>query len=631
MDGTQTAPMHRLLRKMVASLTGSTQNDGTLLEAFLAKNDQDAFASIVRRHGPMVSRVCRGGLSDFHSAEDAFQATFILLAQCAGSIRKRESLASWLHGVAFRMASDTRRATTRRRKHELHPSRTTQPADPAHLAAWQEIQTIMNEEIQALPCHYREPFIRCCLELASCAEVASQMGLEEATIKMRLSRARKRLQLRLSQRGVSLTAVLGALTVVGTSVPDALASSLVGPVSKAAAQVAASKVLTGGLVSTQVISLVEGVKQTMFLSKLYLIPVVLMVVAIIGIAVGGTSFRTQAETAAPPGAKPLVNRAATANDEKKPQPTGSGKLLLARQGGLIALTPEGKEGDEQKSPDDTNSNFDGRLSPDGKWVAFLVTEQRPPAAEGPEAYPYKLVIRKLDAKEPLIVDVPTRDVSVSWTADGARVVLTKRSGNKLEAGVENLLVDPTTGKTEPLALPEGAWVLDCGRDGKTFLVVQWDGKKGRIGLAAKGDKEVRVLAEVKGWTGRHVGRLSPDGKQVLYTDADPAEKDANRWGTSAKPYLLDVATKKREELADFPASAQCVGVAWSPDGKRVAYTWHQLHAELLKKDKVRAEDVQIETEAFLVIADANGRNAKTVSSAKLENAVNPIFGSIDWR
>jgi hypothetical protein len=99
---------------------------------------------------------------------------------------------------------------------------------------------------------------------------------------------------------------------------------------------------------------------------------------------------------------------------------------------------------------------------------------------------------------------------------------------------------------------------------------------------------------------------------------------------SNKPYLVDLTTKKREPLAEFPENALSLGVAWSPDGKKVAYTWVQLHIETLKKDVLKADDLLVETEAFLIVADADGKNAKTISSTKKSFAGN-ILGTIDWR
>jgi RNA polymerase sigma-70 factor (ECF subfamily) len=160
-----------------------------LLRAFLESNDQTAFAAVVRRHGPMVLRVCRHTLGNADDAEDAFQATFLVLARKGSSLRPHRSLASWLHGVAYRMAKNAKRAAARRRGHEARV-KATQPRDPALSAAWQEVQVLLNEEIARLPETLRAPFLLCCLENRSCAEAACQLGVKEATVGVRLSRAR---------------------------------------------------------------------------------------------------------------------------------------------------------------------------------------------------------------------------------------------------------------------------------------------------------------------------------------------------------------------------------------------------------------------------------------------------------
>jgi Tol biopolymer transport system component len=195
------------------------------------------------------------------------------------------------------------------------------------------------------------------------------------------------------------------------------------------------------------------------------------------------------------------------------------------------------------------------------------------------------------------------------------------------------LIDPDSGKTEDLELPAGVRVLDWARDGKTFLVIYFKGQRFRLGLLDQGKKEVRELTELR-VRGDYdvIARLSPDRKRVLFTDANPEQKDAYKWGRSSQPHILDVATRKRQPLADFPENAEALGVAWSPDGTRVAYTWWQLHADLLKKwDMLNPNELATPTEAFLVVADADGRNAKTIASDRANQVTQPIWGSVDWR
>lgn len=281
----------QLIHSLVTDPGQNKEDDGRLLTAFLASNDQVAFATIVRRHGPMVFGICHRFLNDFHAAEDAFQATFILLAQKAACIRKKESLASWLHGVGLRMAHETKRAAMRRRRNERQSGQMIKLTDPAMKAAWQEVQTILDEEIHALPNQYREPFIRCWLEQFSSSEIANQLGMKEATVRKRLARAREKLREQLSKRGVSLSAVLACLAVSETGAPIVLASSLIDSVTNTAVHAAEGHSLAT-VIPQHVFSLVQGANKVMFLTKMKMAAFLFVALATVGGVFGINAFQT---------------------------------------------------------------------------------------------------------------------------------------------------------------------------------------------------------------------------------------------------------------------------------------------------------------------------------------------------
>jgi RNA polymerase sigma factor (sigma-70 family) len=208
------------LRALCAAGEYGDKADGELLAAFLSRRDEAAFAALVRRHGPMVLGVCRRLLRRAEDAEDCFQAAFLLLARRAASIRRRECLGGWLHGVAYRMAANSRRSAARRRAHEARAT-AAPPANPAWEAAWREVQAVLDEEIQRLPAGWREAFVLCCLEGRGCAEAARQLGVKEGTVGSRTARARDRLRARLARRGVSLSLVLTAVELSGNRAPAA--------------------------------------------------------------------------------------------------------------------------------------------------------------------------------------------------------------------------------------------------------------------------------------------------------------------------------------------------------------------------------------------------------------------------
>jgi RNA polymerase sigma factor (sigma-70 family) len=264
------------------------------------------FETLVQRYGQMVLRVRLRTLGHVHDAEDALQASFLVLARQAASIRKRESLASWLHGVSYRMATHAKRAGARRRGHESRAN-PTPPRDPALSVAWQELQVLLDKEIESLPETLRESFVSCCLENRSCAEAAHHLNLQVGTVRKRLSRARKLLQVRLTRRGVSLASVLAAAAVGANGAQAALPASLVGPTIKAAALLTAGQALAAGPISAQVISLAEGVNRAMFVSKCKTVLLLLVFTGLAGTGFGLAAFSREAvlvRTASPWQLKP---------------------------------------------------------------------------------------------------------------------------------------------------------------------------------------------------------------------------------------------------------------------------------------------------------------------------------------
>ncbi len=320
------------IQTLAAARAGEGQTDGDLLRAFAVRNDQAAFAALVKRHGPLVLAVCRRVLHHLQDAEDACQATFLILARKATTIRQTESLAGWLHGVAYRMASNARKAAVRRRRHEERVQ-TKQPEMPAWEAAWREVQLVLDQEIQHLPAKYREPFVLCCLENRNGTEVARRLGLKEGTVWSRLAQARTRLRERLARRGITLSAVLGAAALTHeasrAAVPAPLEQAILGTALEFAAGKAAA-----GVVSARVLALAEGGIKAMSTVKLKL--------ALAFVLVG--SLLTASAGVGWPGKAPAPGVGLEAPESPAPKRTAEGREAAAKpadtQGPKDQGTPE---------------------------------------------------------------------------------------------------------------------------------------------------------------------------------------------------------------------------------------------------------------------------------------------------
>jgi RNA polymerase sigma factor (sigma-70 family) len=203
-------PVLRQARKLAGLLPHGRASDAALLERFTAARDPAAFEALVRRHGGLVWRVCRRVLRGVQDAEDAWQATFCCLARRAGSVRKPAALASWLHGVAFRLADKARRSAERRQARERRASPPAAP-DPAREAAWRELGVLIEEELHRLAEKHRLPLLLTYWQGLANEQAARQLGCPSGTFKARLARARDLLRDRLVRRGVTLPAGAVAL------------------------------------------------------------------------------------------------------------------------------------------------------------------------------------------------------------------------------------------------------------------------------------------------------------------------------------------------------------------------------------------------------------------------------------
>ena len=194
----------------------STPTDRQLLERFATRRDEEAFAELVHRHGPMVLGVCRQILRREQDAEDAFQATFLVLSRKAGSIRSAEALPNWLYGVANRLATRMKAAAQRRQTREVALVEPPLSA-PGPGGEVGNLGPILFEEIGRLPDKYRIPLVLCYLEGKTNEQAAQHLGCPPGTVFSRLARARERLRLRLTRRGLTLSTAALAASLVGLS------------------------------------------------------------------------------------------------------------------------------------------------------------------------------------------------------------------------------------------------------------------------------------------------------------------------------------------------------------------------------------------------------------------------------
>jgi RNA polymerase sigma factor (sigma-70 family) len=618
------------IRGVLIRRDGAGLSDGQLLARFTANRDEDAFVALVRRHSPMVYGVCQRVLRNHHDAEDAYQATFVVLAKKAASIRTRETVGNWLYGVAHRTALEVRSVNARRRAKEENLKNVLRE-ETLSSESNSDLRDALDDELSRLPDKYRVAIVLCDLEGRKRAEVARDFGIPEGTLCSRLATAHKMLAKRLarfnSQSPVApLTAALLGST---TAVPAELLRTTV----KVALTIAAGN--KAGAVSATVTLLAERVVKAMLLSKLK-IGVLLACAAVMlaggGVAVVGRSFGI-GQSQDPPG--PVVaNSSPTAPsfaEERKETSTllqESHQVLARKEIERILLCAQlrimdGEEAKEKRANcilliDPESGEWKGisidsapharepRLSPDGKTIAF---------GNWPGFFPDRETEQSIwtcDVSGGNLKQIFNKGSRALWSADGKHLIVTSESTKQLAGGnweFKTWQIGPDGSNPMELPLPATDCAIDSSPDGKWITTISgrpqpFKANGFQIYITRPDATNERLLTQ----GGANIDpRFSPDSKNVLYTGFEQG---------TYKAWTVEIQGGKRTEIyhQDKRESALPTSACWSPDGKRIAMIVHDW--ERSDDGKLFLQDPE-KGNYRIIIMDAQGQN---IEQLKLKNA-----------
>jgi RNA polymerase sigma factor (sigma-70 family) len=588
MKASMTSPLLNLIRRVAEDPRIESLTDQELLARFRAERDEAAFRGMVRRHGPMVLDVCRNVLGNEADAEDGFQATFLVLTQKSGTIRKEESIGSWLDGVAYRIALKARKYALRRSEHEARCSG-QRPVEVFDDLSWREVREALYAALSLISECYRAPLVLCYLEGKTQDQAAVLLGVSRATVKNRLERGRALLRTRLVRSGLGPAAMLAMAVWPQATTAAPVRSFLIASTVRAAGQLAAGHVTAAASVSANVVSLTQGALNAMFLNQLK--TVALLVVGLLatgGLISGVLGLPSPAvpalaahgpektpargdpvpkgEPAGDPGARngPAVVKAdafakggkrvtslAYCNDGKavavviwrklRSQDTQESSVVVwDLQKGKVEQTLE-------KFDEGTSCFLNVTASTDGKTIAATSQELGKP----------DVAIKVWEAKTGKLVQTLTHEHNVNSIAlspDGKKLVGCAHLNHVLvwdvESGNRLKTLDTKDMNLWSVALSEDGKLVAAGGevgeltgDGK---VVVWELETGKV-------KHELTTAQM-GTVGRLV--FSPDGKTV--TSAGGNEDTIRVWNM------------KSGELKQRLGGHAVYGLAISPDGKMLA-------------------------------------------------------------
>ncbi len=620
-----TAAVNRALRAVHRPVS-----DGELVERFAATGDSDAFSQLVHRHGAMVLAVCRRITRHHQDAEDAFQATFLVLARRAGAVNTSRAVAGWLFGVAVNAAREARRRSARRYNRE---SLTATPPETGRCESDPDFDTraVVAEELAGLPEGYRSLVVACDLQGESQAAVARRLGLPVGTVYSRLSTARRILAERLGRRGFSAPACLVALAAFAANV------GALPPVSDCP--------------SPHVTELTEAIMRRGFAVRWKLAACALL--ASVAVAFSGE----------PPKEKPIIAPAQVVAEESR--------LILGLGGHVRFLKPDGTEVSRLTGAEAVKAGADmptrslsvglssdvgltttvseifgpsGRIAPDGR----LPLNTRKGLCMLTQGDPLVVKPVKAATGEGALFASGNVPYIVAWSPDAKKAIGFRIKRGLFGSVYEHVLIDLVAGTTSELKVPSMHRVVDWSPDGSWFLTIRENKTWGLEGLYAK--ERVLCKVSVNGKTSRALtptggngpgqsvvvesAVLSPDGTRVAYqqwtTTLAQQAKEGPVYCQGLDVVVLDLDRGTRTVVAsepggkgpgDFLQMNTSFGVRWSPDGSRVGFLYE--HREFGTPFVV----------AWRVgVVNANGGKVKTVfASDKVDKTPPTALTTFDWR
>jgi RNA polymerase sigma factor (sigma-70 family) len=568
----------RHLHRLAEPPAGGEPSDQELLQRFTVAGDEAAFAALVRRFGPMVLSLCRRRLANVQDAEDAFQATFLILARRAAAIRRRHTVGAWLFGVATRIIRRAHAEAARRPLEDRRLSRRAEP-DPAAELTVRELRRVLDEELSALPERYRAPLVLCYLEGHTQEQAARRLGWTDGMLRGRLERGRAVLRARLLRRGLPASAV--AVTAVLAPEVAAVAPALADQAVHAARAFAAGE----GAKVSRVAAWAEAALPALTVGKLS-VATLLVSLGLLAAGLGLTAAPARLPVLPPvPVAAPAEPAAGSAEQPRldhlgDPLPPGAvarlGSLRLyvgEKWGDVVILSPDGKLVVATSRHGGHNRLWDAvtgkelPLTDELQRATILVGKDRLLAVNSNEL---GTTVRDLaSGKELHRLPMDLRAASFRLASDGNTLMWYAGEGQGMERRALLRLYHLPTGKvTGPIDLKGGKnWVdYALSADGKTLVTLHGNHMV-RVWDVASGQERLATQADWSKFSGPWV--LSPDGR--ILAIAPTGQEKVQLWDT-----------RNLQELPALPNQpAQPVnGLQFSPDGKLLAAYYPDARVDL---------------------------------------------------